>query len=119
VDLQSDVVKTGAPERGDPLEKRLQMTLTVRNSLVAFLPLGLLAAASFGHAQVQPGQVSPPAFIFPDRAKPAEVVLSGADIGFRVERTVGDKVVGRFVVRVDGKWREVAASYEAKPLTAR
>jgi hypothetical protein len=82
------------------------MAFTARRSLVAFLALGLLAAASFGYAQVQPGQVSPPAFIFPDRAKfakPAEVVLTGADIGFRMERTAGDKVVGRFVVRVKGR----------------
>jgi len=81
------------------------------------------AGWSFGKAQVQQGQVSPPRFNFPPStpsAKSADVVvLSGADIGFRMERTVGDKVVGRLVVRVNGEWREVAPNYEAKPLTAR
>jgi hypothetical protein len=96
------------------------MTPTVRKTLVAFmLAAGLVAAASFAYAQVHPGQVSPPSFSFPPPAKSANVVLSGADIGFRMERMVGDKVVGRFVVRVNGEWRELAANYEAKPLTAR
>ena len=96
------------------------MTLTVRKTLVAFmLAVGLGAAASFGYAQVNQGQVSPPSFSFPPSAKTPDVVLSGADIGFRMERMVGDKVVGRFVVRVNGEWRQLAANYEAKPLTAR
>jgi hypothetical protein len=96
------------------------MTLTARKTVVAFmLAVGLGVAASLGFAQVQPGQVPPPSFSFPPPAKSADMVLSGADIGFRMERMVGDKVVGRFVVRVNGEWREVAANYEAKPLTAR
>jgi hypothetical protein len=34
-------------------------------------------------------------------------VLSGADVGFRVEAIDGDNVpVGRIVIRVDGKWVE-------------
>jgi hypothetical protein len=95
------------------------MTSTVRRSFVAFVGLGLLAAASFGYAQVQQGKVSPPSFSSPPSAKSADMVVSGPDLGFRVERMVGDKVVGRFVVRVNGEWREIAANYEAKPLTAR
>jgi hypothetical protein len=96
------------------------MALTVRKTLVAFmLAVGLGAAASLAYAQVQQGQVAPPSFTFAPSATSANIVLSGADIGFRMERMVGDKVVGRFVVRVNGEWREVAANYEAKPLTAR
>jgi hypothetical protein len=33
-------------------------------------------------------------------------VLSGDNIGFRVESRKGSTPVGRFVVRVDGKWVE-------------
>jgi hypothetical protein len=95
------------------------MTSTVRKGLVAFVGFGLLAAASFGYAQVQQGQVSPPVFSFPPSAEAADVVLSGADIGFRLEGRRGSAVVGRLVVRVNGEWREVAANYEVKPLTAR
>lgn len=99
------------------------MTSTVRKGLVALILVGLGAAASVGYAQVTQGKVSPPEFRSrpqtPPSAKSGDVVLSGADIGFRMERMVGDKVVGRFVVHVNGEWREVAANYEAKPLTAR
>jgi hypothetical protein len=31
-------------------------------------------------------------------------VLSGSDVGFRVERTEDGLLVGRLVVRVDGRW---------------
>src|SRR5262249_4132659 len=31
-------------------------------------------------------------------------ILSGSDVGFRVERTEDGLLVGRLVVRVDGRW---------------
>lgn len=31
-------------------------------------------------------------------------VLSGPDVGFRIERMRSDTPVGRIVVRIDGKW---------------
>jgi hypothetical protein len=37
---------------------------------------------------------------------PTLVVLSGGDIGFRVDGVRGNLPVGRFVVRVDGRWVE-------------
>jgi hypothetical protein len=38
-----------------------------------------------------------------------QAILSGADIGFRVERRNGETPIGTLVVRVDGKW--VAAQF--------
>jgi hypothetical protein len=35
------------------------------------------------------------------------VTLSGDDIQFRVESRLGNRVVGRLMVRMDGKWVEV------------
>ena len=34
----------------------------------------------------------------------APIVLSGSDIGFRVERQGRDKVAGTLVVRINGQW---------------
>ncbi len=46
-------------------------------------------------------------------------VLSGYDIRFRVEGKKGDAVVGRFVVRLDGKWREVDVPAVSRTWSAR
>jgi hypothetical protein len=35
---------------------------------------------------------------------PTPQVLSGSDVGFRVEGIMGDTPVGRLVVRVNGNW---------------
>jgi hypothetical protein len=45
------------------------------------------------------------------------LVLSGADVGFRVEGQKGDAVVGRFVVRINGRWLDVDAAFSSKVLT--
>ena len=37
---------------------------------------------------------------------PEPKVMTGADLGFRVEGTVGDKPAGTLVIRVNGKWVE-------------
>ncbi len=95
------------------------MTSTIRRRFIGLAGLGLLAGASFGYAQVQQGKIAPPEFGTRRSPQPAGVVLSGADIGFRLEGSKGDAVVGRLVVRVNGEWREVAANYGTKPLTGR
>jgi hypothetical protein len=41
------------------------------------------------------------------------VVLSGPDVGFRIEERRGEAVYGRLVVRIDGQWREVNLSGSA------
>jgi hypothetical protein len=40
-------------------------------------------------------------------------VLSGSDLGFRVERMEGSRAVGTFVVKVEDKWVEVTLSPKA------
>ena len=37
-------------------------------------------------------------------------IVTGPDIGFRVERTLRDRAVGTLMVRVDGKWVEAWVS---------
>lgn len=95
------------------------MRSTINRRFIGLAGLGLLAAASLGYAQVQQGKIAPPEFGSRRAPQPSDVVLSGADIGFRLEGRKGDAVVGRLVVRVNGEWREVAANYGAKPLTGR
>ena len=65
----------------------------------------LLGAGAWGYAQaVMPEPVAP-------------VVISGSEIGFRLEARKGDKAVGRLVVRVDGRWVEAEFAGGLKPVT--
>jgi hypothetical protein len=41
--------------------------------------------------------------VVPTPSVPSDVI-SGADIGFLVERTEGNAAIGRLIVRVNGKW---------------
>jgi len=50
---------------------------------------------------------------------PAARVVSGADIGFRVEGTRDGRALGTLVVRIDGQWVESAASVVPKRVTVR
>jgi hypothetical protein len=50
---------------------------------------------------------------------PAARVLSGPDIGFRVESTRDGRAVGTLVVRINGQWVETVASVAPKRVTAR
>ena len=75
--------------------------------------LALMAGAALAGATVAPGQSA----IQPIPVPP--VILSGADIGFRMTARQGSTPVGQLVVRVDGEWREAAFSYGLKPLTSK
>jgi hypothetical protein len=44
------------------------------------------------------------------------VVISGNDIGFRVDRYDGGRPVGVIVVRVDGRWVEPKSVPQPRPL---
>jgi hypothetical protein len=44
------------------------------------------------------------------------LVISGDDIGFRVDRYDGGRPVGVIVVRVDGRWVEPKSVPQARPL---
>ena len=51
---------------------------------------------------------------------PQENILSGADIGFRVDDVVGGKAFGRLVVRMkDGSWVEAHGRGGVQPLHGR
>ena len=52
-------------------------------------------------AQAQRGQPQQPGFPL---LTVAPTVVSGSDVGFRIERTQDGLPVGRIVVRVDGRW---------------
>jgi len=67
--------------------------MSKRTRLVGGMAVALLAAGAWASAQV----------FTPERTD-QPVTLSGDDIGFRIESRRGDAIVGRLVVRVDGKW---------------
>ncbi len=68
------------------------------------LTAALFGAAAWGYAQ---------AHVATQSVEP--VVLSGADIGFRMTGRKGDVPTGELVVRVDGKWKPVQFDFSAKP----
>ena len=74
--------------------------------VICLIVLSSIAGAAVGYAQA-------------DRMlKPNNVVvLSGPDIGFRVEALKGSSVTGRFVIRISGRWVEVDNSFAPKPAT--
>jgi hypothetical protein len=45
----------------------------------------------------------------------APTILSGPDIGFRLERTQNGIAVGKIVVRIDGKWIDTGSSATVVP----
>ena len=47
------------------------------------------------------------------------VVVSGADIGVRIERYERGKPIGTLVVRLNGRWVEPRAAMQAVPLGSR
>lgn len=76
--------------------------------------MSVVAAGVLGHAQAP---VRPPLVQLP-----TPILISGADLAFRVEGRRGNTPVGRFVVRskVDGPWVEPEFDGEAfKRLVAR
>lgn len=79
--------------------------MTIRHR-VAILVVGGLLAATVGWATAQTfGQGGRP-------LQPVQnpVVLSGNDVGFRVEAYDGTTPVGKLVVKVDGQWVETRFS---------
>ena len=69
------------------------------------LGVGTLASVAWAHEQsVATRPVTP-------------VVLSGADIGFRMTARRGDTPVGELVVRVDGEWKRVESAPGVKLIT--
>jgi hypothetical protein len=84
------------------------MSVSGRTMFVIASVAAMLAAGAWGHAQVQPPQPIP---------GQAPLVLSGGDLGFRVARRHGDKVVGNLVVRINGQWLDAETASGLKQLT--
>jgi hypothetical protein len=65
--------------------------------------------------RVLPGpRVAPP----PGQDSQNPTVISGGDVGFRVERWEGETPVGRWVVRSEGKWVEPRTTMGPRRLTS-
>ncbi len=84
--------------------------------LVVVCAVSMLLAGvwAYGEAPLQS-----PAPRSPQAAQPSEpvTVISGNDLGFRVENRRGNTVIGRFVVRVDGQWLEIEEPTVMRRLT--
>jgi hypothetical protein len=87
--------------------------------------LSMFAVGTWASGQAPPQPVPlPPAPLPPARGLPPAQddparIISGNDIGFRVEDVKNSRLVGRFVVRVNGQWREVEEAAITKRLTQR
>jgi hypothetical protein len=81
--------------------------------LVIVLAATVLAAAVLASGQAPQQQ--------PPRLPPVENepgrVISGSDLGFRIDDVKNGKIVGQFVVRVRGQWREIEETGSTKRLT--
>ena len=83
--------------------------------IVATLWVGsMLAAGVWGHAQTTLPLPRPA----PSPGQTQQTVISGSDLGFRVDGRKGNTPLGRFVVRIDGQWVEIEESAGIRRLTA-
>jgi hypothetical protein len=85
------------------------MRMDIRPLIVACcLGLALLAVGTWAYGQSWgPAQPVTP------------TVVSGADIGFRIEGTRGDTPIGRLVIRVNGEWVEPDLGSGVRKLTGK
>ena len=86
------------------------MSLHKRIGVVVVSVSLLLAAGLWVHAQAP---VPPPA------QAQAPTVISGSDLGFRVDGRKGNTPLGTLVVRINGQWVEAEFGAGVKRLTAR
>lgn len=86
------------------------MSLRARIGLIIFWAASVVAVGAWAHAQA-PSVPAP--------ASQPPTVISGNDLGFRVDSRKGKTPVGTLVVRVDGQWVEVEFAVGMKRLTAR
>jgi hypothetical protein len=84
--------------------------------LVVVWIVSMFAAGMWASAQAP---LPSPAPRVPGAQTEPPTVISGNDLGFRVEDLRNRRVLGRFVVRVNGQWLEVEEASVTKRLTAR
>ena len=73
--------------------------------------LSLVAVAALASALTSAQAPPPQALGIPvPEITEGTVILSGNDIGFRVERTRDGMPIGTLVVRIDGRWVEAGSS---------
>jgi hypothetical protein len=93
----------------------MPMPRIVRFSLAVLIFVLTVGAAGWVYGQAAQGRQFPT----PDPNAP---IISGNDIGFRVDRqqteTLG-RLTGTWVVRVNGQWVEPAPSLRGRPLGTR
>jgi hypothetical protein len=84
------------------------MSVRVRIGVIVLWAASMVAAGAWAQAPAVPAPSSQP-----------PTVISGNDLGFRVDSRKGKTPVGTLVVRVDGQWVEVEFAVGMKRLTAR
>jgi len=93
------------------------MTRTLRLSIAVLVLTVAVGAADWVYGQATQGPQFPS-----QQPDPNAPIISGNDIGFRVDRqqtqTLG-RLTGTWVVRVNGQWVEPAASLRGRPLGTR
>ena len=75
------------------------MTFRQRVMTVIALVVLLVGAGLWASAQVRGGSPG-----LDGLELVAPTVIAGSDLGFRVESTKGEIAVGKFVVRINGRW---------------
>jgi hypothetical protein len=78
-----------------------------RITLIVVWALSLMVVAAIVHAQTPAPRGTTP------------TIISGSDLGFRVERQRGDRVFGTFVVRINGEWIVAEPATGLKPLSGK
>lgn len=84
------------------------MSLRKRVGLVVLWAASIVAVGAWAQAPVAPAP-----------SPQASTVISGNDLGFRVDRRKGDTPVGTLVARVNGQWVEVEFTAGMKLLTVK
>ena len=87
-------------------------------AVVAIWLVTLVATGLWVHAQSNPRRPISPAP--PNNDNEIPTIISGNDIGFRVDGWAKDGTpIGRIVVHQEGKWLDVTLSGRVRPLTSK
>lgn len=107
-------VPNGGSQTSTQCYRKAAMTSRIR---VDFIAITVLLAVAVAWASAQVTQPPGPTGLTPmDLVAPT--VVSGSDLGFRIEGNKGSVPVGRLVVRIDGRWVEAQISRVSEPLIA-